>query len=1033
MQKSASLFRRILRKTLKIAGIFLLVLVALALAIPFLFKKPITNLVKREINRNLHAKVDFKDVSLSLFRHFPKVSISLDEFYIAGTGEFSNDTLIYANSADASADLISVIKGQDIKVYGIFLESPRIHAIINKEGHPNWNIAKDSETISGTPDTTATAFTMSLKNYSIHNGYIEYRDESSGTYAEIAGLDHSGSGDFTQDIFILNTNTQAAMASFTQGAIPYLINTKTGIDAAIKIDNRSNTYTFTTDDIRLNNLKLSVAGLFQVVNDSTYNMDIQFKSPFNTFKDILSLIPAVYKKDFDKLQAGGDATFNGVVKGVYGPDKMPAYDVNLEIRNGYFQYPDLPKPVKNIQLDLHALNPDGQPDNAVIDISKGHLEMDKEPFDFRFLFKNPETNQFIDAAVKGKFNLAHIPQFVKLEEGTKLAGLLSADAFVRGNMAALENQQGEFAAGGFFDIKELYYSAKAFPQPVKNGRMNIRLTNTGGIADNTQIDITSGHIEIGNDPLDFSLQVNKPVSAMNFEGNAKGRFTLDNLRQFVTFEPGTTLSGLLNASLSFSGNKTFIVKEQYDKIKLSGEAIFKNIKYVSADYPTGVTISTLAGGFTSSGVSISEFAGKYLKSNFSGSGTLINLPGFALNKESLAGELNASVDKMNLNDWIGTDSNSIASSSSKPATSIAPFLVPTNLDLKINARAGKVTYDKVDYTNINGAVLLNNETIKFEDLKAQALKGTMLLNGSYSTRYDKTNPDIGMSYSIRDMDVQQAFLSFNTVQALMPIGKFLSGKLSSELTMKGSLDAAMMPDLNSLSGKGNLLLIEGVLNKFAPLEKLAAALQIDRLKSISVKDIKNYIEFTNGKVLVRPFTIKVQDIEMHIGGMHGFDQSMDYMIDMKVPRKYLGNEGNTLVNGLVAQAAGKGYPVKLGEMVDLNIKMTGSLSSPILKIDLEQIAGDAMNDLKEQAKDFAEQKIDSAKNLIKDTLSTIKKQAKEEIKNKLKEQVLGKDSTKQTLPKDSLKAKAGGVISNKVKNLFTKPKKNASESNKNTP
>ena len=166
-------------------------------------------------------------------------------------------------------------------------------------------------------------------------------------------------------------------------------------------------------------------------------------------------------------------------------------------------------------------------------------------------------------------------------------------------------------------------------------------------------------------------------------------------------------------------------------------------------------------------------------------------------------------------------------------------------------------------------------------------------------------------------------------------------------------------------------------------------MQIDRLKSISVKDIKNYIEFANGKVLVKPFTIKVDDIEMQLGGMHGFDQSLDYIIAMKVPRKYLGNAGNTLVNGLVSQAAGKGIPIKLGEIVDLNVKMTGTMTNPSLKIDLQKVAGDAASELKEQAKDFAQQKIDSAKTRVKDTLAVIKDKVKEEATNKLKEQLFG--------------------------------------------
>ena len=129
----------------------------------------------------------------------------------------------------------------------------------------------------------------------------------------------------------------------------------------------------------------------------------------------------------------------------------------------------------------------------------------------------------------------------------------------------------------------------------------------------------------------------------------------------------------------------------------------------------------------------------------------------------------------------------------------------------------------------------------------------------------KKNPSIALSYDVKDLDVQKAFFAFNTVQKLMPIGQFLDGKLNSQLTMIGSLNGDMMPDLSSLSGQGNLLLLEGVLKKFAPLEKLANTLQIDDLKSISIKDIKNYIEFANGKVLVKPFTIKVKDIEMQIG------------------------------------------------------------------------------------------------------------------------------------------------------------------------
>ena len=1018
--------KRILRKALQITGILLLALIAIAFLIPVLFKKQITGLVKKEINKSLVAKVDFKDVNLSLFRHFPKISISLNELSVVGMNEFAKDTLVSAKTLDASVNLFSAIKGKDIKVYGVFLESPRIHALMNKEGKANWDIARPGGDTTGLPDTSPSAFKMNLEKYQVSNGYILYRDEMSNMSAEISGLNHEGSGDFTSDVFTLSTKTKTDAANFMYASIPYLNKTKADIVADIKIDNSTNTYTFNTDEISINDLKLNAEGFFKLVNDSTYNMDIKFKTPSNEFKEILSMIPGIYKQDFDKIKTSGLAKLDGFVKGTYSPTQMPAYDINLEVKDGFFQYPDLPSPVKNIQLALHASNPDGKPDNTVIDIPKGHAEMANEPFDFRLLFRNPETIQYIDAAIRGKLDLANLSKFIKLEQGTKLAGVVLADAFVRGNMSALQNQQGEFNAGGFLDIRNLFYSSPVIPQPIRNGNIKLRLENNGGLADNTVVDISSGHIEVGQDPLDFTLQVRKPTSTVDFFGTAAGRFTLDNIKQFVLLEPGTSISGVLNADLEFNGNKSAIDKGEYDKIGINGNTVLTNVKYVSKDYPKGITISNTNLEFMDKLVSCKNFNGSYLNTDFTGNGVFHNLIGFVMRDQLLTGRVNVAADKMNLNDWMGTDTTTVTSTTSSPE----PFMVPSNIDLTVNATADKVKYDQVDYNNINGTLLVGNETVKLQDIKTDALEGTMTVNGAYSTRTNKKDPAINLTYDVKDLDIQKTFYAFNTVQKLMPIGQFLGGKLHSQLSMNGNLNGNMMPDLKTLSGKGNLFLIEGLLKKFAPLEKLASTLQIEELKSITINDVKNYIEFANGKVLVKPFKFKVVDIEMQIGGMHGFDQSMDYIIEMKVPRKYLGSEGNNLVNGLVTQATSKGIPVKLSEMVDLSVKMGGTITNPSLKIDLQKVAGDATDALKEQAKDFAQQKIDSAKARTKDTLNVIKNQVKAEAKEKLLERVFGKDTLTADSPADSSKKKNDPGIKDKIKNIFVKPKKPAADTTK---
>lgn len=1016
-----------LKKILKIVGIVLLILVIAAFAIPYFFKDKIVAIIKTEINKNVNAKVDFADVDISLFRRFPRVAVALEELKVIGIDEFSKDTLISAKDIDVAVNLMSVIRGKDMKVYSVTIDEPRIHALVNKDGKANWDIAKP-DTAAATPEGESKPFNLELNKYAIKNGYLLYRDEQGAMGSEIINLNHEGSGEMTADLFTLSTNTTADEVSFDYGGIPYLYRAKTSIDADIAVDAKNSKYNFKTEEINVNDLKLSTEGFFQML-DSSYNMDIKFNAPSTEFKTILSLIPAIYKKEFESIKTSGTAVFNGFVKGTYSEVSIPAYNVNLEVKDGFFQYPDLPKPIKNINLTLKVNNPDGVTDNTVVDIAKGHLEMDNDPFDFRILLKKPLTDIYVDAAVKGKLDLSRITQFVKLEGNTKLSGLLNADIQAKGNAATIQKQQaGEFSARGFLDITGLNYSSSDFPQPIRNTSARINVENPDGVADHTVIDIPAAHVEIGSDAVDATLSLKTPVSDPAFNGTAKGSFNLASVGQFYTFEPGTSLAGLLRANLSFNGKKSMVDKSQYDAIQLAGTVEASDVKFKSKDYPDGVGVSKTQLTFNPRTVTLNNITGNYQGTNFDANGTFDNLIGYAMKDEPLAGTLNVNADKVDLNKLMGTDTATAGSESSTGA-----FAVPKNIDFTLNTKVGQVKYDKVTYSNISGAVQVKNEAVILTHVKTEALDGTIAVSGSYSTASAaaKKKPDITLSYDVQNLDVQKTFVAFNTVQKLMPVAKFISGKLTSKLTMKGKLGEDMMPDFGTLTGEGTLFLLQGFLSKFGPLEKVASTLNIKELDQISVKDIKNYFEFANGKVLVKPFNVKVKDINMEIGGMHGLDQSLDYIINMKVPRALIGSAGNKLVDGLVSQANTKGIPVKLGDEISLKVNMGGTITNPIVKTDLKQAASSLADEVKQQAAIFVESKkaaadsaIAAGKQAIKDSIESAKKIAIKAAEEELKKQLIGKkDSTGAPVDtKKQLEETGKGLLKNLLKKKDTTKK-----------
>ena len=1014
------------KKILKITLIVLLVLVGVAFAAPFVFKGKIIKIAKEQINKSLTAAVDFKDLDISFFRHFPRVSVALTGLQVVGTDEFAKDTLIAAKDIDVALNLMSVIRGSDFKIYSITVNDPRIHVIVTKDGKANYNITRPDTAAAAPSADSSSPFKMNLAKYAIKNGYIKYDDATSGMSSEIVNLNHEGSGDFTSDMFTLSTATTADAVTFSYGGIPYLNNTKAAIDADIQVDAKTSKYSFKTDKIAVNDLKLTAEGFFQLVNDSTYNMDIKYDAPSTDFKNILSLVPMVYQKDFASIKTSGQALFNGTVKGVYSPTQIPAYHVNLGIKEGFFQYPDLPKPVQHINLSLDVDNPDGITDHTVINIPQGHIEMDNEPFDFRLLLKNPMSSRYIDAAAKGRLDLSKVTQFVKLDAGTKLSGLVNADVQAKGNLAAIQKQQpGEFSAKGFIDISDLYYVSPVFPQAIQHTSARINIDNPDGVADHTVIQIPAAHVEVGKDVIDATLLLKTPASDPYFEGTAKGSFDLGNIKQFYTFEPGTSLAGLLKADVNFKGRKSYADKKQYDAFYTGGTVLVSGVSYKSKAYPDGVNISSSQITFTPKNVTLNSMAGNFMQTNFSATGSLDNMIGYALKDEPLAGTLNVKADKLDLNKWMPADSAAATTTTAATPASSEPFPVPKNIQFTMNAAVDQLHYDKTDYNKVTGTLLIKDETVTMKNIQMQAFDGSIGMNGSYSTKESKKNPAIALSYDVQNLDIQKTFYAFNTVQKLMPAGKFVSGKLSSKLTMKGNLGKDMMPDMASLTGDGTLHILQGIIGKFEPLQKLSSTLNVSELKEIVLKDIKNSFEFANGKVLVKPFNVKVKDIDMQIGGMHGLDQSIDYLINMKLPRAMLGSQGNALVNNLASQASAKGIPVNVGETVNFNVKMGGTMTNPSVKPDLKGAAGNTTDQLKQQALGFAQAKADSAKHAVKDTVTALKNQAVKEAKDQLAKQLLGGGKKDTTAPAQStdVKKRAEDAGKSLMNNLFNKKKK----------
>lgn len=858
-------------KILKITGITLFAIVALVWAAPYLFKGKIASLIRSAASKDLKAELTFSGVDISWFRHFPNVTIGLNDVGVSCVGEFQGDSLFSAKQLVMICDVRSFVSGDSIKIYSIIANEPRVHAITNKNGHSNWNIAKSGNFVNGYADSSARSFKLEIQHYSIHSGYLDYQDEKKDFHIEAFNIEHEGRGDFTSELFTLKTKTTADAVNVNmKGVIPCRITAKTSADLAIRIDNATHTYSFNTDQVLLNDLKLHTEGFFQWINDSSYNMNIKFKAPSTKFKNILSLLPFVYQKDFASIEANGQANFNGFIKGKYDEKHAPAYHTNFFVQGGYFKYPDLPMSVEHIHLGVQLDNPDGIVDHKTINISEAHAEISGDTVDMHLLLKNQVTKPFIDFAFVGKFDLANIANWIKLEPGTKMSGMLNASIHAKGNIFENEKQK-----------KDVFQS---------HGTLGL---------------------------------------------------------------------------LSFS--------------------------YASKTYTRAITLDDLLMTFNSKNILIDDLNGAYLATHVGVTGTLNNFFDFAIRNKPLNASIELKADELNLREWIRT----VKDTSDNAVHVNTPFLVPENINFTIHAVADKLHYDNLDLQNAEGKLIIADEKVQFVDVKAKGLDGDIIINGTYSTLESKENPDIALTYDAKGLDIQKTFFAFNTIRRIMPVAKFIEGNLDAHMSLNGQLHDDMIPDLQTMNGEGTVQLLSGTMKDFGPLDKLSQSMDIAELKNVPLKDIKAEFAFTNGKVSVSPFFIHTGDIDMEVGGTHGFDQSLDYGIYLKVPRNKLGSKGSSFVKDVITQAAEKGIPVKLKDAVSMNVKMNGTINSPEVKTDMDSVVGTAAADLKKEMDDFVNAKLDSARQQLRNP-STAKKQLYVQASYKTKTRKANKTSHKTT-------------------------------------
>ena len=873
-----------LKWTAIILGSFILIILLAAFIVPVVFKDDIRKAIDAEIAKSINADVvfDTDNFSLSLFRNFPNITVQMRDLGVINRAPFEGDVLFATQELEVEVNLMEVLFGDQLSINGISLIRPIININVLEDGRANYDIAvpsADTVTVESGGE-----FSFSIDHWEVVDGDLTYNDKSIPFTLSLNGLNHDGSGDFSDIQFDLTTHSVADTLTVTYDGIEYLSNKKAQIDAVLQISEDYSLYTFKQNIIKVNDFLTTVDGWFRM-NEDNYEMDLSFMTPENSFKSLLSLVPGMYTESFGDIEAEGDVAFSGMVKGTYSEQQMPAFNLNLQVDEGRFKYPDLPVPVDHINVDLVVDNKDGVVENTSIDLKQLRMNLGSNPIEAKATIANLRDYK-MDANVLAQLNLEELMGIFPME-GMDLKGNFAIDLKASGIYDSVRNIMPSVDAS--MVLANGFVKSDSFPAPLQDVKFQATVNNASGRMEDTRINVKNFSMLMEGERVTADLLLEDLVD-YKWDLALKGALDLEKMTKLFPQE-GMKLTGKITADITTRGKYSDLKAERYDRLPTSGTASIENLTYSASDLPYSVALARAEMSFDPRQINLRELNGTIGKSDFRVNGSVLNYLGYALGKgETIKGVVNFDSRLLDLNEFMTNEEESAADTSSY---GVVP--VPKDIDFVLHSSVARVRFMDFNVTNASGDILVKDGVADLKGLKFNMLGGAFAMNGRYDPR-DLAHPKYDMSLNVESISIQQAAQSLTLVRTYAPVAGLVQGNFSTDFKISGELTPAMSPNLTTVNAEGLIKIAQAALTQSKLVTGITALTRLDNTDQVTLKDVLMSAKITDGRLSVKPFNVKFGDYTTAVSGSTGLDGSIDYMLKMNVPAGKAGAQLQNFIN-----------------------------------------------------------------------------------------------------------------------------------------
>lgn len=535
-------------KFTKISGLLIGVFIAILFLSPYLFKDSINQGVEKLAGNYIKTEVKFKDLNVSFFKSFPKLTVTLDEVEIKGTEPFANENLLSAKEFTLGIDLKSLF-GNQIVFNKLSINQANIVMKVDSLGKNNFDILKPTEETKKDDNSSSN---LVLTGIDIDSSSFIYDDQSSKTYIQFSGFNYDGGIDYANDALRLDADATIDKVSYLSNKENFINNLALKGKLNTTIDFKSLTFSFNQTHLTLDQFQFILDGTMRL-SEFEKDFDIKLQSENNDLKYLPQVIPLAYQDWAKDIEMKGYSDLLLTLKGIMNEkeNKNPDLHLGINIKEGFLNYKKSETPIQHLNLVSEI-------DIPVLDPNKLRVVVKDLTFD---LLDGKTKTALIFWAGNQMYSEGNISSTIDLEALKNATGFKKIEGKgvlnLNGNWkgALAYNEQKKLERIPTFDLKGTlsngYLKLEQMPQALDEISFNIELLNKDGILKNTSANVHHISIKALQNYVEGNFKVNDfktfPVNA-----DFKAKVRLQDIYSIYPLQ-GIDVKGELFANLKMNG------------------------------------------------------------------------------------------------------------------------------------------------------------------------------------------------------------------------------------------------------------------------------------------------------------------------------------------------------------------------------------------------------------------------------------------------------------------------------------------------